>query len=134
MGSLSLFFGHLERTKSEAKIIVKFVKRIFHLDKAFLDLDGGLKGLSLLLGAGNGLGAEDTTTPVAARLLVLVGVALLDGGEELGELSLVLGAGLSQGEDSSGLVNYISSPYIIGELLDRNIPSCGQRYRDEPCP
>lgn len=42
---------------------------------------------------------------MAARLLVLVGVALLDGGEELGELSLVLGAGLSQGEDSSGLLN-----------------------------
>jgi hypothetical protein len=41
---------------------------------------------------------------VAAGILVLVGVALLDSGEELGELGLVLGADLGEGEDSSGLV------------------------------
>lgn len=40
---------------------------------------------------------------MAAGVLVLVGVALLDGGEELGELSLVLGAGLGESEDSGGL-------------------------------
>jgi hypothetical protein len=40
---------------------------------------------------------------VAAGLLVLVAVALLDGGEELGELGLVLGADLGKSEDSSGL-------------------------------
>lgn len=69
-----------------------------------LDLDSGLNGLALLLLAGDGLGAHDTTTPVTAGLLVLVGVALLDGGEELGELTLVLRADLSQSEDSSGLI------------------------------
>jgi hypothetical protein len=41
---------------------------------------------------------------VAAGLLVLVGVALLDGGQELGELGLVLGADLSQSQDGGGLV------------------------------
>ena len=69
-----------------------------------LDLDGGLDGLALLLLAVVGLGAHDTTTPVTAGLLVLVGVALLDGREELGELGLVLGAGLGQGQDGRGLL------------------------------
>lgn len=41
---------------------------------------------------------------MAAGLLVLVGVALLDGGQELGELSLVLSAGLSESQDSGGLL------------------------------
>lgn len=41
---------------------------------------------------------------MAAGLLVLVGVALLDGREELGELSLVLGANLGESKDSSGLL------------------------------
>lgn len=68
-----------------------------------LNADSGLNGLALLLLAGNGLGTHDTTTPVAAGVLVLVGVALLDGGEELGELSLVLGAGLSESENGGGL-------------------------------
>lgn len=71
--------------------------------KVNLDLDGGLNSLALLLLAGVGLGTHDTTTPVTAGLLVLVGVALLDGGQELGELSLVLGAGLGQSQDGGGL-------------------------------
>lgn len=41
---------------------------------------------------------------MALGLLVLVGVALLDGGEELGELGLVLGADLGNSENSSGLL------------------------------
>ena len=69
-----------------------------------LDLDGGLDGLALLLLLGDGLGAHDTTTPVAAGLLELVTVALLDSGEELGELSLVFLTDLSEGEDSGGLL------------------------------
>lgn len=69
-----------------------------------LDLDGGLVDLALLLLAVNSLGAHDTTTPVAAGLLVLVSVALLDGAEELGELGLVLGADLGDSENSRGLV------------------------------
>jgi hypothetical protein len=68
-----------------------------------LDLDGVLNSLALLLLAGVGLGTHDTTTPVAAGLIVLVGVALLDGGEELGELSLVLSADLSQSQNGGGL-------------------------------
>jgi hypothetical protein len=40
---------------------------------------------------------------VADGLLVLLEVAVLDGGDELGELSLVLGADLGQGDDGSGL-------------------------------
>lgn len=69
-----------------------------------LNLDGGIESLTLLLDAGVGLGAHDTTTPVAAGVLVLVGVTLLDGGEELGELGLVLSAGLGQGENGGGLL------------------------------
>jgi hypothetical protein len=68
-----------------------------------LDLDGVLNGLAGLLLAGNGLGTHDTSTPVALALLVLVGVTLLDGGDELGELGLVFGANLGQGEDSGSL-------------------------------
>ena len=84
-----------------------------------LDLDGGIKGLlllgcwelvtivdnrrTLLTNAVVGLGAHDSSTPVAAVLIVLLVVALLEGGDELGELSLVLGADLGQGEDGSGL-------------------------------
>ena len=41
---------------------------------------------------------------MTAGVLVLVGVALLDGGEELGELTLVLSAGLSESEDRRGLL------------------------------
>lgn len=69
-----------------------------------LDLDGSLSSLDLLELLGVGLGAHDTTTPVAAGLLVLVGVALLDGREELGELGLVLSAGLGESENSGGLL------------------------------
>ena len=50
---------------------------------------------------------------MAARLLVLVGVALLDGGEELGELSLVLVTGLSQSKDSSGLVIELANAHQV---------------------
>lgn len=46
---------------------------------------------------------------MAASLLVLVSVAVLDGREELGEFSLVLRAGLSESEDSSGLLRRINS-------------------------
>jgi hypothetical protein len=69
-----------------------------------LDLDSGFGSLALLLLASNGLGAHDTTTPVAAVLLVLVRVALLDGSDELGELGLVLGADFGESEDGGGLV------------------------------
>lgn len=68
-----------------------------------LDLDGALNGLALLLLAGNGLGAHDTTTPLTTLLLVLVAVALLDGSHQLGELGLVLVAHLSDGQHGGSL-------------------------------
>jgi hypothetical protein len=58
--------------------------------KRSLDTDGGLSSTALLLLAGNGLSTHNTTTPVAAGLLGLVGVTLLDGTEELSKFSLVL--------------------------------------------
>ena len=70
---------------------------------ASLDLDGGLDGLLALLDAFLGLGTHDATTPLLAGILVLLNVALLDGRDELGQLSLVLGADLGDGEDSGGL-------------------------------
>lgn len=70
-----------------------------------LDLDGVLESLALLLLASDGLGTHDTTTPVAAAVLVLVGVALLDSREELSQLGLVLLADLGQGEDGRGLTS-----------------------------
>lgn len=54
---------------------------------------------------------------MAAGLLVLVGVALLDGGEELGELSLVLGADLGESEDSGGLFQLISLMLLEGREI-----------------
>ena len=39
---------------------------------------------------------------------MLLEVTVLDGGDELGELGLVLGADLGQGEDSGGLVDDVS--------------------------
>lgn len=57
-----------------------------------------------LTSAGIGLGTHDSSTPVAADILVLVVVSLLGGGDELGKLSLVLGADLGESKDSSGLL------------------------------
>lgn len=59
-----------------------------------LDFDGALESLPPLLHASVGLGTHDTTTPVAVGLLVLLEVTVIDGGVELGELVLVLGADL----------------------------------------
>ena len=87
--------------------------------KVNLDLDGVLNSLALLLLAVVGLGAHDTTTPVAAGLLVLVGVTLLDGGEELGELSLVLGADLGQGQNGGGLL--VDNCTETGLTLDNGV-------------
>lgn len=71
-----------------------------------LDLDGRLKSLALLLSTCVGLGSHDTTTPVSLGLLILLGVALLDGRDELGELSLVLGSDLGESDNSSSLCFY----------------------------
>lgn len=69
-----------------------------------LDLDGVLESLCGLSGTGICLGTHNSTSPVSPALLVLVCVSLLDGGDELGKLRLVLGADLGESEDSSGLL------------------------------
>lgn len=68
-----------------------------------LDLDGVFDGLALLGLSGNGLGTHDTSAPVALALLVFFAVTFLDGGDELGELSLVLRPDLGQSKNGSGL-------------------------------
>jgi hypothetical protein len=74
-----------------------------------LDLDGLLKSLLALGNTGLGLVTHNTATPALAGILVLLKVTLLDGRDELGELVLVLGADLGEGEDSSGLVARVVS-------------------------
>lgn len=71
--------------------------------KQKLDLDGGLKCLPLLLHGGVSLGTHNATTPLAASILGVGQVAVLDSGDELGQLTLVLGADLSESEDSGSL-------------------------------
>lgn len=90
-------------------------KRVLHC----LNLGGSLESLLLLQGAHLGLGAHDTTTPLSAGLLVLVHEAILDGGDELGQLSLVLGADLSEGEDSGGLL--VDDGAETGLALDNGV-------------
>ena len=70
---------------------------------AALDLDGVLDGLLALLDTVVGLGTHDATAPLLAGILVLLKVSLLDGGDELGELGLVLSADLGDGENGGGL-------------------------------
>jgi hypothetical protein len=73
------------------------------INKLDLDLGSSLESLLLLDDLHLSLGTHDTTTPLSAGLLVLLKVTVLDSGDELGELGLVLGADLGDGEDSSGL-------------------------------
>jgi hypothetical protein len=68
-----------------------------------LDLGSSLKSLLLLDDLHLSLGTHDTTTPLSAGLVVLLKVTVLDSGDELRKLVLVLGADLGDGEDSSGL-------------------------------
>jgi hypothetical protein len=74
------------------------------LPRTHLDLDSTLKSLALLLGPSDGLGTHNTTAPVSLRLFVLLTVTLLDGLDQLGQLSLVLRSNLGQSKNSSGLL------------------------------
>ena len=69
----------------------------------FLDLDGAVQSLALLLRPGDGLLAHDASAPVTFGFLVLLRVAFLDGRDELGEFGLVLRADFGEGEDGGGL-------------------------------
>lgn len=73
------------------------------INKLDLDLGSSLQSLLLLDDLHLSLGTHDTTTPLSAGLVMLLEVTILDSGDELGQLVLVLGADLSDGEDSSGL-------------------------------
>ena len=99
---------------------------------AALNLDGGVDGLLALLNALLGLGAHDATTPLLAGILVLLDVALLDGGDELGQLVLVLGANLGDGENGSGLEMALA--LASSKRIAKSLPSCGRRCRAWPCP
>jgi hypothetical protein len=98
-----------------------------------LDLDGNIDSTLLLLDLLLGLGAHDATTPLASALLVLLEVTILDGGDELGKLSLVLRPDLGQGKNSGGLETEISFALQIFKTIGIQ-PSCGQQCRDGPCP
>lgn len=85
-----------------------------------LDLDGALDSLPALLHASVGLGTHDTTSPVTRSILVVgLEVAVVDSGDKLGELSLVLGADLGKSEDSSGLL--VDDRTETGLALDDNV-------------
>lgn len=85
-----------------------------------LDLDGALESLPALGHASVGLGTHDTTTPVAGSLLVVgLEVTVVDSGDELGELGLVLGADLGEGKDGSGLL--VDDGTETGLALDDNV-------------
>lgn len=68
-----------------------------------LDLDFTIRALLRLPVASLRLRTHDATAPVTPRLLALVHEALLDGGHELRELRLVLGADFGDGERGGGL-------------------------------
>ena len=90
---------------------------------AALNLDGVVKSLLALLDALLGLEAHDATTPLLASILVLLKVTLLDGGDELGELALVLRADLGEGEDGSGLFDgmLIKWSKLVPEVRNKKV-------------
>jgi len=89
------------------------------INKLDLDLGSSLESLLLLDDLHLSLGTHDTTTPLSAGLVVLLEVTILDSGDELGELVLVLGADLSDGEDSSGLL--VDDRSETGLALDNGV-------------
>lgn len=74
-----------------------------------LDLDFPLRTLLLLPLPRICLRTHDATAPVAAVLLVLVDVALLDGGHDLGELGLVFAADFGDGESGGSLEQMLAA-------------------------
>ena len=79
----------MDPTCRDKRHAVKFMKQAEPSDH--LDLDGALDSLPALGHASVGLGTHDTTTPVTGGILVVrLEVAVVDSGDELGELGLVL--------------------------------------------
>ena len=73
------------------------------VSSAILHLDGGLESLLLLGDAVLSLGTHDAATPLLPGLFSLLQVTILDSGDELRELVLVLGANLGDSKNSGGL-------------------------------
>lgn len=71
-----------------------------------LDLDSRLESLLALLNTLLGLEAHDATTPLLASSLVLLKITVLDGGNELSKLVLVLGADLGDGKNGGSLYRF----------------------------
>ena len=85
-----------------------------------LDLDSALNSLPALLHTGVGLGTHDTTSPVTRGILVVrLKVTIVNGRDELGQLSLVLSADLGKGEDGSCLL--VNDSTETGLALDDNV-------------
>ncbi len=82
-------------------------------DKQNLDLDRILHRLALFLNTGIGLGAHDSSAPVALGFLVLVRVALLDGREQFRELGLVLLTHLCESKDGRGLDGAVGQSVLL---------------------
>jgi len=86
------------------------IRRVYLHRRDFLELGEVLSGGRLTSGLGTlaehlgGLVATDSSTPLAALLLVLVGEVGLGGRDEGSELALILGADLLDGDDGSGLL------------------------------
>jgi hypothetical protein len=84
-----------------------------------LDLDDGIESLLLLLELVESLSAENTSAPLSSRLVVLLVEVSLDGGDEGGKSSLVLGLDLGDGNDGSGLL--VDKSTESGLTLDNSV-------------
>lgn len=92
---------------------------IFTKLRNLLDLDDGIKSLLLLLELVESLSAENTSAPLSSGLVVLLVEVGLDGGDEGGKSSLVLGLDLGDGNDSGGLL--VDKSTESGLALDNGV-------------
>jgi len=100
------------------------------MNETILDFDSRVQSLLLFGNFGVGLGAHDATAPMPLRLLVLVRVTLLDGGNKLGELAFVLGADFSDGENSGSLLVDDSSQASLAfddGIWNTHLPTQGRK-------
>lgn len=70
----------------------------------YLNTDGSLESLSLLLLLGGGLVTDLAATPLSTGVLELLDEVGVDGGDEVREVGLVLGTDVGQGDDGGGLL------------------------------
>jgi len=84
-----------------------------------LNLNGSVQSSLLLDFTSLGLESQNTTTPLASGLLVLLNITLLDGGNKLRQLRFVLRSHFSESKDSGSLLVDDSSE--TGLALDNGI-------------